>query len=170
MIGMKKTASIVLIISVSLLLTVTTTTGAQAKATHDLYWTARKTYEGVPERMWVRDGILHVRNAPGEYTIGDDGGDFTGTKVSSENVNMDLATGNGVAWGVSILTVTGSEWGLTGTFEIRWTCKFIAGKLVSGNLIGHGSGGFEGWVLKCAFLPEVGGVLSAEGFLLDPHG
>jgi hypothetical protein len=167
MIGMKKIASIGLIISVSLLLLVTTTTGAQAKATKTAF-----EYNASPGDIVdfgvtsVRDGTVHIRGYVFQWVCY--AGDMTGVMTITANVNINTKTGKSCGWGTWAIDVTGGDLGFTGTAEGTYT-----GKGDNAEGIGWGvAGDLEGLKIDCFSYPnpDIDGEAIFGGILLNPHG
>jgi hypothetical protein len=118
---------------------------------------------GPPGKIWVSDGVQHIRDFP---LAGPVWGDLNGTLTTSFNVNLNLTTGDGTAFGIFILEV---EWnGLIGTFEGRAQGTYD-GFLISGHGSGHGTGDFEGMQIQ-AFFFNTGTAVPLIGTILLPHG
>ena len=118
---------------------------------------------GPPGKIWVSDGVQHIRDFP---LAGPVWGDLNGTLTTSFNVNLNLTTGDGTAFGTFVLEV---EWnGLTGTFEGRASGKY-EGFRISGQGIGHGTGDFEGMQMQAYFFNTATGT-ALIGTILIPHG
>jgi hypothetical protein len=108
---------------------------------------------GPPGKVWTTgDGIQHIR----DFAVsGPVWGDLNGTLTVVANINWNLATGDGTAFGTAVLTV---EWnGLTGTFEGRSQWKYEGFLVVAGQFVGHGTGDFEGMQMQANFFNADGG-------------
>lgn len=113
---------------------------------------------------------MHLRGLQAKSTFE---GTFAGGTIrfSNEvvfNMNLDLATGDGDAFGSFALE--GTLGGLHGGFEGRWTMDITAGAVLL-TYVGQGSGDFEGMKLMgegTGFLPPL--VLAHRGIVLAPHG
>lgn len=167
---MKKVLIGSLVLVVSLLLA---TTSVQAKAAETPYTGIETTdSSGVPERAWTEDGVLHLRGLPVETIFV---GTFAGGTLSFSNdvvvnLNLDLATGDGDAFGSFALD--GTFGGLEGSFEGRWTMEITAGAVLLA-YVGQGSGDFEGMKIMgegTGSLPLETLEVAHEGIILDPHG
>ncbi|HUS34628.1 MAG TPA: hypothetical protein VM680_04675 [Verrucomicrobiae bacterium] len=119
---------------------------------------------GPPGKVWTTsDGIQHIR----DFAVsGPVSGDINGTLTVIANINWNLATGEGTAYGTFVLAV---EWnGLTGTFVGRSQWKYSGFKVQDGQGVGHGTGDFEGMQLFANFFDE-SGVTPLIGTILIPH-
>jgi hypothetical protein len=120
---------------------------------------------GPPGRIWVSDdGVQHIRDLPVAGVVW---GDINGALIIVSNRNLDLATGDGTAYGTAVLEV---EWnGLIGTFEGRSQWKIEGFRIVAGQFIGHGTGDFEGMQMQANFFntdagnPLIGTILIPQG-------
>lgn len=96
-----------------------------------------------PGRQFVDDeGVLHIR---GFVTTGAPiTGDLVGMDTRNEfNANIELATGNGNAWGTFRDEVSWPARNLSGVFEGHYQGQITAGQIsVAG--VGQGSGDFSG--------------------------
>ncbi len=147
------------------ILLIVATTGAHARATLTPYeFTVTDVESGRPDRVWISDGILHIRGLPVKTVIT---GDIVGTADTIRNVNVDLSTGDAEAWGTFVRSVTWQ--GLSGTFEGHFTAKVIDGATVV-RLVGHGSGAFDGMHHRDVLHSVEPGVNEGGGIILDPHG
>ena len=118
---------------------------------------------GPPERIWMSGDVQHIRNFP---LAGPVWGDINGTLTTYFNVNLNLTTGDGTAFGIFILEV---EWnGLRGTFEGRAQANY-EGFVISGHGSGHGTGDFEGMQMQAFFFQEDGRT-PLIGTILIPGG
>lgn len=118
---------------------------------------------GAPEKIWMSGDVQHIRNFP---LAGPVWGDINGALTTSFNVNLNLATGDGTAFGIFIFAV---EWnGLVGIFEGRAHAKY-EGFVISGFGSGHGTGDFEGMQFHANFF-EVDGHTLLAGTILIPSG
>ena len=101
---------------------------------------------GPPGKIWVSGGIQHIRDF---VVTGQVWGDLEGTLTVAANINWDLTTGNGTAFGTFLLAV---EWnGLVGTFEGRSEWKYEGFRVLIGQATGQGTGDFEGMQLQANF-------------------
>ena len=139
--------------------------GVQARATQTPYqFTVTDVEVGVPERVWVDGGILHIREQPVKTSIT---GDIVGSAVTIRNVNLDLSTGDGSAWGTFVRSVTWQ--GLSGTFEGHFTAK-ITGSSTVVQLVGHGTEDFEGMQIRDVLTLVAPDVFEGEGIILNSNG
>lgn len=125
---------------------------------------------GAPEREWIDGaGVLHVRRQSSKRDIT---GDITGWEEVVSNVNLDLATLDGEAWGEVTFHVTWD--GRAGTFRARYSMKITDG-YADGRVVGHGAGELEGVKLMAHVFdvdppPDPPHLTVLEGIILDPHG
>ena len=121
---------------------------------------------GPPGRVWVSDdGIQHLRDFP---VAGPVWGDLNGTLTVHANINWDLATGDGTAYGTAVLD---AEWnGKTGTFEGRSQWKYTGFGVSDGQFVGHGTGDFAGMHMQANFYDNDWGTTSLVGTIHNPHG
>lgn len=119
---------------------------------------------GPPGKIWVSDdGVQHIRDFP---VAGPVWGDLNGTLTVIANINLDLATGDGTAFGTFVLDV---EWnGLIGTFEGRSQWKYDGFLITNGQGSARGTGDFEGMHMQANFFNEDGGT-PLIGTILIPH-
>ena len=111
------------------------------------------------------DGVLHMRNLPVEGPVW---GDINGQLEVFANINQDLATGDGTAFGTAVLEM---EWnGLTGTFEGRSQWKYAGFLISAGQFVGHGTGDFEGMHMRANFFHDEDGRTPLIGTILNPYG
>jgi hypothetical protein len=120
---------------------------------------------GSPGKIWVSDdGVQHIRDFP---VAGPVWGDIDGQLTVVANINWDLATGDGTAYGTAVLDV---EWnGLTGAFEGRSQWKYAGFLISAGQFVGHGTGDFEGMHMRANFFND-GDRTPLIGTILNPHG
>ena len=122
-------------------------------------------FMGIPQKMWVVDGILHIRGQPVLTsfvgTVGSTVATWANTVVA--NLNINLATGDGVAFLSSVIDLTSGD--LRGTFETRGTFEITAGAILL-KFVGLGDGDFEGMIIM-ATAAGAGDTLVHEGIILD---
>ena len=124
---------------------------------------------GAPEREWIDGGsTLHAR---GQSSKRDITGDIVGWEAVEGNINLNLETLDGQAWGEVTLYVTWK--GREGTFEAHYSMQITDG-YADGRVVGHGTGELEGVKLMAHVFdvdPPPGiHLMVLEGVLLDPHG
>jgi hypothetical protein len=119
---------------------------------------------GPPGRIWVSDGVQHTRDFP---LSGPVWGDLNGNLSIIFNTNLNLATGDGTAFGSFVLAV---EWnGFQGTFEGRSKAKYQSFLVTNGYGVGHGTGDFEGMQIQLSFFHE-GDRVPLIGTIIMPGG
>ena len=91
-------------------------------------------------RMWVSDGIVHVRGSMSEYDATSDSEFYVGNSSIVVNYNLDLATMRGRMWGTSTVDVAGYDGGFTGTWVGWFTPTGWEGRGLS-----HGYGELAGY-------------------------
>ena len=145
---------------------------AAAKATQTEVWFVEGplSFVGPPAKEWVDEaGVLHVRGHVSQRPFVD--GDFQGYAEFAMNLNMDLATGEGVGWGPVTLYV--ASWaGRQGTFEGHFTIKFPLGADTGTRkeLLAHGTGDMAGMRLVGDFSVLNDQEMLVSATVLDPHG
>ncbi len=93
-----------------------------------------------PEKTWISDdGVLHTRGVVLTNNDVGDGDYDTGINVLTGNMDLNLATGYGHAYGTFIL----SPAAYNGTFEGHWS-SHISPDGLRGIAVGHGTGDLEG--------------------------
>ncbi|MFW9855633.1 MAG: hypothetical protein ACFFFG_11260 [Candidatus Thorarchaeota archaeon] len=131
---------------------------------------------GAPEKVWVEDGTLYIRNQLFVFAVVE--GDLSGIVEYCGNWNIDLATMSGVGWGSNSFIgewVTESPYtgpvGWLGHSVIKVTGFGGPDMFVSGKYLGHGTAGFEGMLIKGIFEtdPVTGGTF-LSGTVLNPQG
>ena len=160
-----KWLSIGLSVALGLLLLVPSSVRAIATET-PYHVTGTVLHIGNPVRIWVDDeGVRHVR---GRLIMQALAGDFVGTRVANQSLNIEVSTGNGDGFGSFVETV---EWqGLHGTFEGRLTIVSTGGSFVV-TTEGHGTGDFEGMQNREVFSAAIGvPTFEGDGIVLNPHG
>jgi hypothetical protein len=141
------------------------TSAVQAKATQTPYeFTVTDVSVGVPEKVWVSNGILHIRGQTVTTAIT---GDIVGTAITIRSVNVDLSTGSGEAWGTFARTVTWQ--GASGTFEGHFTAKITASSTIV-KLVGQGGGDLDGLQNRDILTSAAPGVFEGEGIILNTKG
>jgi hypothetical protein len=145
-----------------------------AKATKTAFWVVEgQGFLLEPaDSTWVDDeNVLHVRGEFAQRPFVR--GDFQGYAQFTFNLNMDLATGEGVGWGEVTLYVESWQ-GREGTFQGHFAIKLPLVPDARKELIAHGTGDMEGMKLVGYFtdLPMEDGEerMLVEGTILDPHG
>jgi hypothetical protein len=121
---------------------------------------------GAPGRVWESDGIQHIRDFP---VAGPVWGELNGRLTVVANINWDLATGDGTAYGTAVLEV--NDWnGLTGAFEGRSQWKYTGFAVTDGQFVGHGTGDFAGMHVKANFYDIDEDTTALVGTIHNPHG
>lgn len=153
-------------------------TRVQAKATPTQFYSLEHLAgpPGIPERAWVEDGTLYLRNMLFIFVVFN--GDLNGIVEYHANWNVDLSTGEGVGWGKNVFN---GVWLKDETFTspISWHGHSVIkvtgwgtpGQFVDGIFIAHGEEGLEGMLIKGIFqsVPNSNNVILA-GTILNPHG
>lgn len=117
-----------------------------------------------PERAWIADGVSHSRNDPLPGIIK---GDLEGSVSNLHNVAVNIATRDGVLWGVA--TLEGSWMGRSGTLEGRYAGRLEGGLAISGQVVVRGtSGDLEGVTFIAKFEQPNPASLVLTGVVLDP--
>jgi hypothetical protein len=169
--GMKRLLLLALAIAAALSASISP---VAAEATKTEFWVVEG--QGVvlkpADKVWVDDeNVLHVRGELARRPFVR--GDFQGYAQFTFNLNMDLATGEGVGWGEVTLYVE-SWYGREGTFQGHFEMKLPLVPDARKELIAHGTGDMEGMKLIGYFtnLPMENGEerMLVEGIILDPHG
>jgi len=127
------------------------------------------------EKVWStnEERILHVRGEHVKRDITDLDGDgsFYGWEEVVNNVNLNLETLDGNAWGEVTLYVTWHD--VEGIFEAHYSGQIRDG-LIDGTVVGHGTGNFKGMKFMARFwdeeVPGEEHIEFLEGIVLDPHG
>ncbi len=147
------------------------TTAVQARVTMTpAAWTSTPVEVIDPGKDWVDDeGVFHVRD---RIVILRLEGDLVGTAEAVQNLNIDLATGDGNGWAITTVTamwVTAPEGERRGTFEGRPSVTIRGGVMVSGTGMLHGSDGFEGLKAKISNVSQSvpGGPFTVEAIILN---
>lgn len=132
---------------------------------------------GPPGKVWIKGGILHIRDQLFLFAVVD--GDLFGTVEYLANWNIDLATNSGVGWGSNCFS---GEWVSEGPYTgpVSWDGFSVIkvtdfGKpnmFVSGKYVGHGGDGLEGMLIKGIFEthPTIPYGTILAGTVLSPHG
>lgn len=99
-----------------------------------------------PGTVWVdEDGVLHIRGQV--FSGAPITGDLVGFDTHNVfNLDLDLATGNGKAYGTFHDEVTWVDRNISGVFAGTYVARIESG-LLSGTYKGEGSGGFEGLII-----------------------
>jgi len=126
----------------------------------------KAVFAGKPEKEWESNGTRYIWGLRYEYAVT---GDFKGAATSIVNGKTEPSTGDGIAFGNSILNVKDSKWG-PGTFELRWTCKIKDEMIISGEIIGKGTKNFAEWKLMGSIHDIEPHVRLVEGHILNPRG
>lgn len=141
-----------------------------APATKTLFTAESTMTFATPGKAWTtKHGIYHVRDQEATGTVT---GDIEGDIFLVRHMILDLNTGKGSCHGKFVITVDG------GTFEGSEQSKITNYALppdgISGKLVAHGTGDFEGLKVTASF---EGGLISADtiqltfdGIILSPHG
>jgi hypothetical protein len=116
---------------------------------------------GPAEKEWYPDGRMHFRGVPHEGFLT---GDLTGDLFFMGNNNLDAATVDGVGWGILTFVGTGADSGKS--FEGIEHFK-ISSFWVSGKFTCHGSGLFEGMLIKGSMDGPLGGPYTFQGYILS---
>ena len=123
--------------------------------------------QGMPQKMWVADGILHIRGQPGLTTfLGTiDGTSLSWTNENLLNLNLNLATGDGNAFITDAMVDL--TWGdLRGVFDARGTFEITAGAVLL-RYVGLGDGDFEGMIIMGTATGTLESPLMHEGIILN---
>ena len=129
----------------------------------------------------VKGSITAILTVPGEVRItegnimiqrdteaeGPASGDLAGKIHISSNVNLNLNTGKGVAFGTFVFTDA------HGTFKGMWRVRYTGFVHFEGAAEGHGNGAYDGMLVKLSFkgLNPPGVInIDYEGIVLSPKG
>lgn len=129
---------------------------------------------GEPRHVWTSNGVQHVRGQP---ALNDFQGTCAGEPCSFEvpfvlNVNVNLATGNGNAYGTFEYVTDGVEykWGdRIGKFKGIYWAK-IEGGIPSLTGVARGTGDFRGMILYVEALVPAEGPHPTKGWILNLRG
>ena len=93
-----------------------------------------------PEKLWISDdGVMHSRGVVLTNIDVTDGDYDTGIAILTGNMDINLATGYGHAYGTFTIYPAAFE----GTFEGSWS-SHISPDGLRGRAVGHGTGELEG--------------------------
>jgi hypothetical protein len=93
-----------------------------------------------PERFWISDdGVMHSRGVVLTNIDVTDGDYDTGIAILTGNMDINLATGYGHAYGTFIIYPSA----YSGTFAGHWS-SHISPDGLRGSAVGHGTGDLEG--------------------------
>ena len=132
--------------------------------TKDSYWEhVEGTVTGTPRKMWVANGIMHIKDLPfsGSYigTLG------TGTmEVNFEHIMVNTETGEGTCLGTWLIVIDGNT--LSGSANGKITGGLSG--ISEGHFRGtHGTGDFAGIVKMGNYSVNLAtGILEAEGVII----
>lgn len=103
-------------------------------------------YATAPGTQWITEGgIVQIRDGAGEGIVT---GELSGSMAFTMNAAFDLTTGKGRAWGKFVCRDNDGKV----TFEGTWLMSISYwGNSVEGKSAGHGTGAYEGMLLKNPF-------------------
>jgi len=136
-----KRSKIIFILSLAMLVILVGAVPASAQAQR-LNFTGTTCTESQtpPEKFWISDdGVMHQRGTVLTNIDETDGDYDTGINILTGNIDLDLATGYGHAYGTFIIYPSA----YSGTFEGHWS-SHISPDGLRGIAVGHGTGELEG--------------------------
>jgi hypothetical protein len=136
---------ITVVFILAMVVVLVSTVSATAKATHIEYTSIDCTVEpwGPPEREWVSDdGVLHQRGILVVNEVSSSNAYLTGGMTLEMNVDIDLGTGLGHAYG----TLSLDPIAYNGTWEGHWSTH-ISPEGLRGSATGQGTGDLQGMKL-----------------------
>lgn len=110
-----------------------------------------------PERVWVSDGILHLRGSPQAFEMS---GDLVGSASVVGNVNLNLAEGEGTLFGTFVVSAEDTTW------EGHYRGIISGGALAagSGTMVGLGD---DGTLFRATFTELGGGTGGFGPYLVE---
>ncbi len=132
---------ITIVFSLALLVVLVSVVPASARAQRLSYTGNTCTQSQTPpEKFWISDdGVMHQRGMVLTNIDVTDGDYDTGINILTGNIDLDLATGYGHAYGTFTLYPSA----YSGTFEGNWS-SHISPDGLRGIAVGHGTGELEG--------------------------
>jgi hypothetical protein len=136
-----KRSKIIFILSLTMLVVLVSAVPAYAEAQRlNFTGTTCTQSQTPPEKFWISDdGIMHQRGIVLTNIDVTDGDYDTGINVLTGNIDLNLATGYGHAYGTFTIYPAAFE----GTFEGSWS-SHISPDGLRGRGVGHGTGELEG--------------------------
>jgi hypothetical protein len=127
----------------SLVLVIAVPPAAATTTRHEIACEEHLVATLVAPREWVDEyGVYHIRGLVNQYA--EHGGPrCSGTNVAEINVNLDLATGEGIVWAKGHITLAGGGGGWDG----RLVAHFTPGGpyIWEGTIVMQGWGSLAGW-------------------------
>lgn len=169
---MKKTFLFSLAVVVILSLAVIIAVPGAAKASRITTCALQTNTDEIPGKVWfTEDGtVLHIR---GQITHADleplaghpecDPAYSNGEMKMEVNINLNLVTGEGNAYGKHTITANGGEASWVGTFSGK-----IRDGVYSGMAVSHGSGAWDGLLQKVKIVQTGETTYETYGYVLIP--
>jgi hypothetical protein len=131
------------------------------------------TSPGSGGRMWVSDGVIHIRDYQVETTFDATDDRMDGTLVNTFNANWHLVEGllfpgHGRMWGTVLITNDDGHWDCSYTGERTKSDYYTYIRSVC-----HGYGDYEGLQARMNLVnetPNPDAQLFAHGVIMDPGG